>query len=73
MVDDLVKLREKYPQASDYGRRLRLAMQLDGWRDSMLAGELGVSNAAIGKFWNGGTKMFSAAYPRLRGATPLIR
>lgn len=60
MVDEIVALRAEFPNATDYGLRLKQAMRLDGWIDTTLAGELGLSSAAIGKFWSGKTKMFTA-------------
>lgn len=60
MVEESVALRKQFPLASDYGLRLKMAMRLDGWIDAAPAGELGLSGAAIGKFWSGKTKMFAA-------------
>lgn len=48
------------PKPSAYALRLKEAMELDGWLQSVLAGELGISPTAIGKLLKGTSQSLSA-------------
>lgn len=56
----MVDQAESGKSPSPYGKRLKQAMEMDGWMPVQLAGELGISKAAIGKLLNGGSNALSA-------------